>query len=117
MKYYRTIGDIETAAKVAIRCLYEDEKVFVDTQSHAMEVLSEYVDRNPDLPCLNRSRVQSVLQVYSQMLEGAAEHLNETKINDLVTKATRVSGNQKKSSPKRWSLHQSCGRFASMEDF
>lgn len=120
MKYYEAVGDIETAAKVAIRCVFEDEKVFVDTQSRALEILVQYVDNRKDLSDSTKSRISNTLQDYTDMIEDAANHQTQASINDLesdmISKATGGSKN-KRFSTRAWSLQQSSGRFVTMEDF
>jgi len=122
MKYFQATGDIKTAATVAIRCLFEDEKVFVDAQSRAIEVLLEYADTIDGWTDSTKSRIKNTLQDYTEMLEDAVNHQNQTSINDLdsdvITKATGGSASKgRRFSSKSWSLHQSSGRFVTMEDF
>eukprot|EP00934_Nitzschia_sp_Nitz4_P004295 Nitzschia sp. Nitz4//scaffold3_size479765//268429//273580//NITZ4_000112-RA/size479765-snap-gene-1.403-mRNA-1//-1//CDS//3329550794//4285//frame0 len=121
MKYYRRTGNITMAAKVAIRCLYEDEKIFLDTQAQAIDVLLEYVEQKDVEKESSKGRLQNILRSYADMLENAAQYRNATFIkgmeNEVVSKSTRSSISQKRKSPAAWNLHQSCGRFASMEDF
>lgn len=121
MKYFEAIGDIEAAAKVAIRCLFEDEKVFVDTQSRAMEVLVQYTESRTDLTGSTKNRITNTLQDYTDMIEDAVNQQTNSSINDLesdvFSKATGGSGKSKRFSAKTWSLHQSSGRFVTMEDF
>ena len=44
MKYKMLVGDVETAAKIAIRLIREDEYVFADSMSMALEVLVVYAN-------------------------------------------------------------------------
>ena len=47
MRYKLLVGDVECAAKIAIRMLEEDEYAFADSFSQAIEVLLAYVDVAP----------------------------------------------------------------------
>lgn len=48
MKYKMIRNDVETAAKVAVRCLFEDEYLFAETKVEASHVLNAYVRLNED---------------------------------------------------------------------
>jgi len=122
MKFHQTTGDITTAAMVAIRCLFEDERLFVDTLSRAVEVLLAYTDMIPSFSDSKKSHIKKTLQEYTGALEDTVKHQNHASISEMdsgvITKATGGSGKfSKRFSPKSWSLKQSSGRFVTMEDF
>ncbi len=122
MKYYsQAMDDIETAAKVAVRCFFEDEKIFVDTMSKATDILLQYVDTRLDWSDSVRSRTIRTLRMYTDMLEDAVARQNQTSIcemeSDVISKATASSGRARRFSSRSWSLEQSSGRFITMEDF
>lgn len=121
MKYYQAIGELETAAKVAVRCLFEDETIFVDTMSRATDILLQYVESRSNWSDSAKSRVNKCLNAQMEMLEDAVRRQNQTSISemeaDVISKATEGSANGRSFSNKSWSLHRSSGRFVTMEDF
>lgn len=121
MKYYQAIGDIKTASKVAIRSLVEDEKIFVDTMSRATDVLIQYLDTRTDFRDSVVSQIKQRLRDYMGTLEVAVDRHHQTSINeldsDVLMKSAGSFGNRRRSSTTNWSLHQSSGRFVTMEDF
>jgi hypothetical protein len=121
MKYYQAIGDIQTAAKVAIRSLFEDENMFVDTMSRGTDILIQYLDTRKDFHESVVSKIRRTLLDYMGTLEVAVTRYHQTSINeidsDVLMKSTGSFGNRRRTSTTKWSLHQSSGRFVTMEDF
>ena len=124
MKFLQRTGDLDMASRVAVRCLHEDEKVFVDTQSRAIEVLLAYTDGKTEMPESKRSRIKRTMQDYWDILEDAVSHHNQSSATDMdsdvISKATGGSaskGQCRRMSSTSWSMKQSSGRFVTMEDF
>jgi hypothetical protein len=117
MKYYQAIGDIETAAKVAIRSLFEDEMIFVDSMSRATDILIQYLDTRKDFHEIVMSQIRETLHDYLRVLEVAVARQHQTSINAVKMKSSGSFHNRRRQSTTNWSLHQSSGRFVTMEDF
>jgi hypothetical protein len=122
MKFKLFVGDLETAAKIAIRMLQEDESVFVDAQAQAVEVLLLYAD-SAHFDGSSRSRIRNKLQEYQNILGTVVDEQKQAAIDDLEsdTAVSRSTGGSKilgrRGSSHDWSLKESSGRFVTMEDF
>jgi tetratricopeptide (TPR) repeat protein len=122
MKYKQVTGDLETAAKIAIRMLQEDESVFVDAQSRAVDILLEYTD-SIEIEDERRSRIKCDLQDYQDVLEDCVDVQTQFSFrNNLESDVyARATGNSitpsQRSSSNRRSSAQSFGRVVTMEDF
>lgn len=128
MKYFETIGDLNKAAQIAIRCLKEDEKIFVDTQAQAIDVLMQYTGHRKDLRPSSISRITTTLQDYTNSIEDEVNHKLQTSFNDMESEIfskagssaftkSNGSGRTLRFSSSCWSMRQSSGRFVTMEDF
>jgi hypothetical protein len=124
MKFKLFVGDLETAAKIAIRMLQEDESVFVDAQAQAVEVLLLYAD-SAHFDDSSRSRIRNELQEYQDILEAVVDEQKQATIDDLEndTAISRSTGTRsskmlgRRYSSHYWSLRDRSGRFVTMEDF
>lgn len=116
LKYYESRGDTENAAKTAVRSLFEDERVFVDTLSRALDGLSRYVASRTDLPEETSSRIIRVLQDQADMLEDTVNHQTEASVIEMDS-SLLLTRSGRRFSARNWSLQQSSGRFVTMEDF
>jgi hypothetical protein len=134
MKYKMLTEDVEVAAKIAIRVLMEDQVVFVDTLSAAVDVLLAYA-LTMDLDEDAHSRLRVKLLNYSKKLDSDLESFNEDtrgsqgsrgstleSFSEEVT--SRISASvEGKSSVTRmasrinWAKTQASGGFVTMEDF
>ena len=76
MKYKLLTGDLETAAKIAIRMLFEDAKIFAEATYMAIQVLLSYVD-TMDLNALARAKVKKELKGYVSKLDDDLDGLDE----------------------------------------
>jgi hypothetical protein len=122
MKFKLFVGDLETAAKIAIRMLQEDESVFVDAQAQAVEVLLLYAD-SAHFDDSSRSRIRNKLQDYQDILGEVVNEQKQAAIDDLEsdTAVSRSTGGSKilgrRCSSHNWLLRDSSGGFVTMEDF
>jgi hypothetical protein len=122
MNYKTLTGDFETASKIAIRMLQEDELVFADAQAKAVEVLMEYVDSS-EFGESYRTSIKNALMDYQDILDDFVDERNQATVSDLESdraiKRSTAGGSlsRKRGSSQNWSLRQSSGRFVTMEDF
>ena len=144
MRYKLLMGDVECAAKIAIRMLQEDEFAFADSISQAIEVLVAYVDVAPaSCPFLPKSMSRNKLkhelvactewleQEMSQIKDKESESLrsssysNASSLSLFTTDAgdgSRLSSKFGGNSLRRlamldWINKQAAGGFVTMEDF
>jgi hypothetical protein len=75
MKYKLLTDDLETAATIAIRMLYEDGIIFAEALSTAIDILLEYV-AGLDLDKPTRVRVQQELVSYSKLIDQELESID-----------------------------------------
>eukprot|EP00980_Cylindrotheca_fusiformis_P018801 scaffold6265_cov193-Cylindrotheca_fusiformis.AAC.21 len=127
MKYKLRSGDIKTAAKVAIRMLFEDELIFVDALSQAIEVLLQYLVI-ADFENSDRLRLKEVLEDYHEYLKVEAVKQKQSEICALESSmafkrstefstgslSTRHMTSERLSA---WTLKACSGQFVVMEDF
>lgn len=120
MKYKLLTGDIEIAAKIAVRMILEDELVFSDAQWHAVDVLLQYIDERHDIDESSRAKLRRNLTETRLSLEEAAEDQLLASMNDfgsVVSSRTSSANNSRASLSQTWSMRQSGWRFFTMEDF
>lgn len=125
MKYKSTMGDIETASKIAIRMLLEDENVFADAQAQALEILLKYIETASEFDDSHQERIKNALENYNDMLVDYVEDRNQAAVCDLESDrgirasfgTSSILSQKRGGSSKSWSLSQSSGRFLTMEDF
>ena len=124
MKYNVLTGDLDAAAKIAVRCLMEDELVFVDVQSRAVDILLKYIENWDALDADARSNLKRSLKETRTALEEVAEDQLWASMTDLdssmLSASARSSSTTNLSRGRTshvWSLRQSGGRFVTMEDF
>jgi hypothetical protein len=120
MKYKLMTGDLETAAKVAVRCLVEDEEIFIDVQSQAIDILLTFIETWDGLDESKKSELKHKLTETRTGLEEVAEDQLMASLNDVNTAvSTRASSvSLMRGRPSHlWSFRQSGGRFVTMEDF
>jgi hypothetical protein len=119
MKYKKVNGDLETASKIAVRMLKEDEMLFVDAQAQAVEILLEYIESAgfDYSPC---AKLKNALEDTHAILEDAVDEQNQMSIHDLDSDLISSSNgglSKRRLSTRSWSLRQGSGRFVTMEDF
>lgn len=122
MKYEMSRGELETAAKIAIRILHEDEMVFADAQAQAVESLLRYTEKT-EVNEMIRSRLTNALQDNQDILEDVVDEHNQATLDDLESD-TAVSRStvgskvvRRRPSSQAWLLREASGRFVTMEDF
>ena len=130
MRYYLLIDDLDTASKIAIRLLHEDDYVFPEAISVALEVLGAYVDAT-DWDETARSRTKSILKGYSRSLdsdpdaESVAEasglsSRTEHSLMDIMSSTLRLKTDdsaRKTSKIKMRAKNRMSGTVVTMEDF
>jgi len=123
LKYKVHVGDMETAAKIAIRMLVEDESVFADAFSQAVEILLRFVTEDSQFDQSSRSKIKSSLEDYIEILEDISESQQKSSLRslELSTDSTRFGDLSTKGLRKcalsNWSLRNGSGRYVTMEDF
>lgn len=141
MKYKMLTGDVEAAAKIAIRMLFEDAMVFAEANHMAIQVLLSYVEEM-DSNDLALAKVKKELNAYSRMLDddlegideeskmssrnssrlsvagSALESLSESAVSRLSTMVEESqSENLQRTSLINWVKNEVSGGFVTMEDF
>lgn len=127
MKFKLRTGDLETASRVAIRMLFEDELVFVDALSQAIEVLLQYLEA-ADFENSDRLQMQEVLEDYHEYLKVEAVKQKQSEIFALETSVavkrstefTNGTNSTRHLNSERlsvWTLKECSGQFVVMEDF
>jgi hypothetical protein len=142
MKYKALTGDLDTAARIAIRMLHEDAFVFAEALLSAVDTLVAYTETRMDLDNLTRTRVKEGLLKFSKIVDqgvvesvDGGETTNSTLANTLeslsesamlrLARVSRVAecssslaglhGSNKVKS--NWVRKQFCGGLVTMEDF
>jgi hypothetical protein len=122
MRYKLHHNDLETAAKIAVRLLVEDEYVFVEAIRQAVKVLIQYIETDDsNVEVQFRERMMPVLKQYLGNLEKIMIHNREVSISE--TRTTSSSIIPLKSTSIRLSDHtalsgiEGSGIFVTMEDF
>jgi hypothetical protein len=127
MKYKLRSGDLETASRVAIRMLFDDELVFVDALSQAIEVLLLYLDV-AEFEKSDRLRIKETLEDYHEYLKIEAVKQKQSEIFALessiaVAKSTEFTSSTNSERHLNteqlsvWTLKDCSGQFVVMEDF
>jgi hypothetical protein len=132
MKYNMLMQDVDMAAKIAIRVLMEDQTVFVETLSEAVDVLLAHVG-TMEVDVTTRSRLSLELLNYTKQLDNAlAAWDGETrgskgstleslsyKVTSQIwsTVADESTGTTRLASRLNWVKKQASGGFVTMEDF
>jgi len=121
MRYKLYHNDLETAAKIAVRLLVEDEYVFVEGIRQAVKVLIQYIETDNTVEVQFRERMMPVLEKYLVNLEKIMIHNREVSISE--TRNTSSSIISLKQTSIRLSDHttlsgiEGSGIFVAMEDF
>ena len=122
MRYKLHHNDLETAAKIAVRLLVEDEYVFVEVIRQAIKVLIQYIETDDsNVEVQFRERMMPILKEYLVNLEKIMIHNREVSISE--TRTTSSSFIPLKSTSIRLSDHTAfsgmggSGIFVTMEDF
>jgi hypothetical protein len=92
MKYKQLTGDLETAARIAIRMLYEDAFIFAEAISTAIDILLEYADKM-ELDETTRARVKEGLLDFSKSVDHDVETVDggETRVSTLANTLDSLS--------------------------
>jgi hypothetical protein len=127
MKYKLHSGDLKTASRVAIRMLFDDELVFVDALSQAVEVLLQYLDV-AEFDLSDHLKMKETLEDYHEYLKIEAVKQKQSEIFALessfaVKRSTEFNSstytarhlNSERLSV--WTLKDCSGQFVVMEDF
>jgi hypothetical protein len=127
MKYKLRSGDLKTASRVAIRMLFDDELVFVDALSQAVEVLLQYLDvagfEKSDHLKMKETledyheylKIEAVKQKQSEIfaLESSFAVKRSTEFNSSTYTARHLNSERL----SVWTLKDCSGQFVVMEDF
>jgi hypothetical protein len=132
MKYNMLMQDVDMAAKIAIRVLMEDQTVFVETLSEAVDVLLAHVG-TMEVDVITRSRLSLELLNYRKQMDNAlAAGDGETRgskgstlesLSSEVTSriwstvANESTRTTRLASRLNWAKKQASGGFVTMEDF
>jgi hypothetical protein len=126
MRYKSIHGDLETAAKIAVRMIIEDEVVFTDAMRQAVEVLIKYVEsdqakddfRSKMTPVL-RSYRKTVMELVNEKRQAARDDLDSisASINKSLSSSRRGGGSHICSSDSNLPGGDESSRFLTMEDF
>lgn len=82
MRYYSYRGDIETAAKVAVRILIEDEVVFTEAMSQALDTLIKYAELGETNDQF-RSKIAPILRSYRDTVSETILEKRQSAVEDL----------------------------------
>ena len=132
MKYKKLTGDLEDAARVAIRMLYEDAFIFAPALSTAVDVLVSYVDKM-DIEEDDRKRIKMELVGYEENIYGELENIEEQsrhlsgslhfdslseQVSSRLSMKLDGSGSLSRTdSGHEWVTKHFSGGFVTMEDF
>jgi hypothetical protein len=122
MKYHCNHGDFETAAKVAVRMLIEDERIFTEAMRQSLGVLINFAESGRDdflvgrklIPVL-RSYRATVMEIISERRQSAVDDMDS--VSASLTKS--LAGSVRKRERDRLSnpAGDESSRFVTMEDF
>jgi hypothetical protein len=127
MRYHSYHEDLETAAKIAVRMIIEDERVFTEAMRQALDVLIEYYSESKQVDAEVRSKTVPALRAYrkevaetiSEKRRAAKEDVGSASVS--LTKSLASSVLQQVECPQRSELLNPTGeessRFVVMEDF
>jgi hypothetical protein len=121
MKFKLYKGEIDTAAKIAIRMLREDENVFIDAVAQAVDVLLKYLESDEGAKKAS-STLKEELEDYRGMLDDMVDDRKQAALEDLesdaaLTRSSRVHDSLGMRVSSNWALASSSGRFVTMEIF
>lgn len=123
MRYHSNHGDIETAAKVAVRILIEDEVVFTEAMTQALDTLVKYAasDKANDQ---FRSKIAPILQSYRDTVLETIHEKRQSAVEDLNSMTSSLTKSVGASSTCQWAAQRlsnasadEASRFLTMEDF
>ena len=125
MRYHTDRGDLETAAKVAVRMIMEDERIFTEAMRQAIDVLIKYTESNladaefrtKMLPII-RSYRKVVMDRINDQRERAREEIDS--ISASLTRSLAGSGvmhHELSESRMTSPSGDESSRFVTMEDF
>ena len=124
MKYMMIKGDISKASKIAVRMLFEDEYVFVEAATHAINVLQAYIDTAQcDFDEMTHERVRKCLKdiLYDLLdnLKSKRQSVVSSRDHSIASKSLRNASGlmPRNASAISWSTTERSGRFVTMEQF
>eukprot|EP00339_Tiarina_fusa_P022444 CAMPEP_0117003474 /NCGR_PEP_ID=MMETSP0472-20121206/4778_1 /TAXON_ID=693140 ORGANISM="Tiarina fusus, Strain LIS" /NCGR_SAMPLE_ID=MMETSP0472 /ASSEMBLY_ACC=CAM_ASM_000603 /LENGTH=358 /DNA_ID=CAMNT_0004704127 /DNA_START=68 /DNA_END=1140 /DNA_ORIENTATION=+ len=115
MKFKLYKGEVETAGKIAIRMLREDERVFIDAEAQAVDVLLTYLQSDAAAKKTSMT-LRRELADYREMLSDMVDDRKQAALEDLesdsaLTRSTRRSDRFGGRVSSNWALASSSGRF------
>ncbi|KAL3924455.1 MAG: hypothetical protein SGILL_001036 [Bacillariaceae sp.] len=128
MRYHSNHGDLETAAKIAVRMIIEDERVFTESIRMALDVLINYAESKL-VDAKFRSKIVPVLRAYrknvSEFISGKRQRVKDDmdSASASLTKSLTTSAmlQTQLECSERSALSNAAGeessRFVTMEDF
>lgn len=126
MKYLSIKGELVAAARIAIRMLMEDERIFLDAEARAIQVLQAYLESSDcDIDKASRKGlVESLDDMMNDLQQYHAarnQSVASTRSHHIASKSLRnigdVFSSRKPSSSTRWSVSDKSGTFVTMEQF
>jgi hypothetical protein len=122
MRYHSIRGDLKTAAKVAVRMLIEDERIFSEAMRQSLDVLIQFAESDQVDPQF-RTRMVPILRSYRSTVADIIQGRRLSAVEDMdsasasLTKS--VAGSIRKRERGRIShlAGEASSRFVTMEDF
>ena len=101
--------------------LREDEKVFLEGEAQAVNILLQYLNSG-DHSKETTSKQRKDLEKYLNMLDDMVDDSKQAAIDDLesdtaLSRSTRASDRRFRRVSSKWTVDSSSGRFVTMEDF
>jgi hypothetical protein len=125
MKYYKIRGDLDTAARIAVRMIIEDERIFTEAMATAVDMLIQYCDQGL-ADAAFRTRMYPTLRTYQREVLDLISERRQAARDDLDSLSTSLPGStlQRGSSCSQMAMSRfsspagdESSRFVTMEDF
>ena len=91
MKYYRIRGDVDTAAKIAVRMIIEDERILTEAMATAMDILIKYFDQG-QVDAALRARLSPILLSYRTEVVDLIKERRQAARDDLDSMSASLPG-------------------------
>jgi tetratricopeptide (TPR) repeat protein len=122
MRYHANRGDYETAAKVAVRMLIEDERLFIEAMRQALAVLIKFAENGKADPSFRRKLVpvlrtyrKTVMEMINERRQSAVEDMDS--LSASLTKSLTGSVLNRERGRLSNTTTDESSRFVTMEDF
>lgn len=122
MRYHSIHGDLETAAKIAVRMLIEDERVFKEAMIQALDVLIKFAESGQSDASF-RTKMMPILRSYHRTVVETIDDRRQSAMEEMGTLSTSfaksVTGSVRDRERRKPSYYagDESSRFLTMEDF